>query len=100
MKASIALGMLLAAMIVLISEAGSAGSTGDMSFRLNCAPFTKSTLPPPTPQTDLHAIERFHLLNSAIRSGPDIVLFLGDSLTEDWDAAIWQQHFAGRGALN
>src|SRR5438105_1688700 len=91
--AKTALGLLLAATIVLISEAISAGSTGDMSSHLNCAPFTKAALPAPAPRTDPHAIERFHLLNSAIKSGPDVVLFLGDSLTEDWDAAVWQQHF-------
>jgi lysophospholipase L1-like esterase len=83
-----------------MSEAALAGSIADTSIRLNCAPFTKTTLATPTPQTDPHAIERFRSINMAIKSAHEAVLFLGDSLTENWDATTWQQHFAGRGALN
>jgi lysophospholipase L1-like esterase len=99
-KANRALGLVLAATTALMSQAVLARSVADTSIRLDCAPFAKSALPPPTPQTDPHAIERFHIINRAIKSAPNTVLFLDDSLTEDWDSVIWQQHFARREALN
>jgi lysophospholipase L1-like esterase len=100
-KVSVALGLLLASTFSVLSGPTIAGPPADAAaVRLNCAPFTKSGVPAPTPQTDPHAIERFRFINSAVKSSPDAVLFVGDSLTEDWDAAIWQQHFARREALN
>jgi hypothetical protein len=45
---------------------------------LNCAPFTTAAVPIPTPQTDPHAIERFQVINRAVKSAPVSVLFLGD----------------------
>jgi lysophospholipase L1-like esterase len=68
--------------------------------KVACGPFTKANLPKSTPQSDQHGIERFQFINRAVTSAPYSILFLGDSLTEDWDPTIWQRHFAGRAALN
>jgi beta-glucosidase len=99
-KVSAWLALLLAATIAGAAEAAVTGVPTEEPVRLHCASFTKAPPPAPTPQTEPHAIERFQAINREVRSGPDTVLFLGDSLTEDWDAAIWQQHFARRDALN
>src|SRR5512138_3539074 len=96
-KLSLALGLLLATTV--LSEPTVAEPPTN-ALRLNCPSFTKSGVPAPTPQTEPHAIERFQFINWAIKSGPSALLFVGDSLTEDWDAVIWQQHFVRREALN
>jgi lysophospholipase L1-like esterase len=57
-------------------------------------------MPPPTPQNDPEAVARFQLINREIATAPHAILFLGDSLTQKWDPAIWRQSFARRGALN
>jgi lysophospholipase L1-like esterase len=98
-RSNISLTLTLLLLTIVLSEPAGAQLSAD-TIRLNCLSFTKSGVPAPTPQTDPHAIERFQFINKAIKSYPDGVLFVGDSLTEDWDAAIWQQHFARRRALN
>ena len=77
-----------------------AGYTAEMSPPLRCLPFTKAALPAPIRQADPHATERSQLINEQVKSASDTILFFGDSLTEDWDSPIWEQHFAARGALN
>ena len=65
-----------------------------------CEPFTKEALPKPTAQSDAHAAERFKAINMAVRSTSSAIQFFGDSLTEQWDPAVWQKYLAHRGALN
>ena len=68
---------------------------------LACGPFTPAKdLPAPAPQSDQHALERFHLINEAVKQHEYSIIFFGDSLTEDWDLSIWQQDIAPYGALN
>ena len=45
-------------------------------------------------------MERAKSINQAIRSRRYSILFFGDSLTEGWDAAVWEKSLAPRGALN
>ncbi len=91
--------IIFAIAIVLLSGIA-AGSANSPPTALECPPFAAAALPLPTPQRDPHAIERFHLINDAVRAGPHAILFFGDSLTEKWDPAIWARDFAPRGALN
>jgi beta-glucosidase len=46
------------------------------------------------------ALERAKWINQAIKFSPYSILFFGDSLTEGWDAAVWEKSLAPRGALN
>jgi hypothetical protein len=57
-------------------------------------------LSPPTPRQNGHARARFEEINTAVKTQPHRVLFLGDSLTEGFDHEVWEQHMAPRGALN
>jgi len=45
-------------------------------------------------------LERLNSINQAVKSSRYSILFFGDSLTEGWDAAIWERSLAPRGALN
>jgi len=92
--------IILGAALAFTPALASGGSKADSVFQLRCRPFTKTALPKPVPQTDPRAVKRFQAINKEVKSGPHAILFLGDSLTEKWDPAIWQQHFAPRGALN
>jgi beta-glucosidase len=67
---------------------------------LNCGPFAQGPLTPPRPRENGHARARFEQINTAVRTQPHRVLFLGDSLTEHFDPGVWQDHMAPRGVLN
>src|SRR5260370_15627838 len=109
-----AMGILPRAMFVIVSiaaqllrtdtvaQATQRGIGGNSPARpmLNCGPFTNSNLPKPTPQLDPHATERFELINKAVRSEPNTILFVGDSLTDQSDPVLSPLPFAGRVALN
>ena len=45
-------------------------------------------------------LERLNWINQAVKSSRYSILFFGDSLTEGWDAAVWERSLASRGALN
>lgn len=69
--------------------------------QLACGPFAAATdLPSPAPQFDQHALERFHFINEEVQQHTYSIIFFDDSITEDWDPAIWQQTFVPYGALN
>ena len=67
---------------------------------LRCGPFMQGELSPPTPRQNGHARARFEQINTAAKTQPHRVLFLGDSLTEGFDHEVWEQHMAPRGVLN
>jgi lysophospholipase L1-like esterase len=46
------------------------------------------------------ALERLKWINQAVKSTRYSILFFGDSLTEGWDATVWERTLASRGALN
>jgi len=80
---------------------GSAGAAGVRAAALACGQFTQAALAPPAPRDDnTHWIERFAAIKQELAAQPHSALFLGDSITERWPAAIWQQNFAARGVLN
>ena len=67
---------------------------------LRCGPFMQGELSPPTPRQNGHARARFEQINTAVKTQPHRVLFLGDSLTDGFDHEVWEQHMAPRGVLN
>jgi clan AA aspartic protease (TIGR02281 family) len=67
---------------------------------LRCGPFIQGELAPPTPRQNGHARARFEQINTAVKTQPYRLLFLGDSLTEGFDREVWEQHMGRRGVLN
>ena len=76
-----------------LAPAGAAEAVG-------CGPFAHERAPTPTPSPYSIALKRAKWINQAVKSTPYSILFFGDSLTEGWDAAVWQQSLKSRGALN
>jgi lysophospholipase L1-like esterase len=72
----------------------------DAAAPLRCGPFTQDALPPPEPRENAHARAVFEQINTAVKTQPHRVLFLGDSLTERFDRRVWDEHMAPRGVLN
>jgi GDSL-like Lipase/Acylhydrolase family len=67
---------------------------------LRCARFSQEELPAPTPSPYPSALERLKWINQAVNSTRYSMLIFGDSLTEGWDATVWERSQAPRGALN
>jgi beta-glucosidase len=65
-----------------------------------CGPFAHEPLPPPVPSPYASAVERANSITQAVKSSRHSILFFGDSLTEGWDPAVWEQYLEPRGALN
>ena len=67
---------------------------------LRCAKFSREELPAPMPPPYPSALERLKWINQTVKSARYSILFFGDSLTEGWDAKVWERSLAPRGALN
>ena len=67
---------------------------------LPCAPFTEDVLAAPEPREARSPVQRFELIKGWVKTQPYRVLFLGDSLTERFDARVWHDHMAPRGVFN
>jgi lysophospholipase L1-like esterase len=67
---------------------------------LRCGPFTQDMLAAPEPREARWPVQRFESINTAVKTQPHRVLFLGDSLTEGFDLEVWHRHMAPRGVLN
>src|SRR5690349_1840552 len=67
---------------------------------LPCAQFTHERPPQPVARGDRRGIERLERINQAVSNTPYSILFLGDSLTEDWDPMLWDRRLAPRRVLN
>jgi len=66
-----------------------------------CGPFTREALELPHPRDDSdRARATFEHIKKAVKTEPHRVLFLGDSLTEGFNSAVWREHMAWRGVLN
>jgi len=66
-----------------------------------CGRFTQEALPAAHPRyDDARARAVFEVINAAVKSQPHRVLFLGDSLTEGFNSAVWREHMMPRGVLN
>ena len=67
---------------------------------LRWAGFNQGELPVPVPSPYPSAIARADRISHSVKSAPHSVVFFGDSLTEGWDPAVWEQYLAPRGMLN
>jgi len=67
---------------------------------LPCAQFAHEGAPQPVARGDRRGLERLERINQAVKNVSHSVLFLGDSLTEGWDPALWERSLASRGVLN
>ena len=67
---------------------------------LRCGRFSREGAPNATSRTAGHALARFEQINQLVKSSSYSIVFFGDSLTEGWDPAAWQQKMAPRGVLN
>jgi beta-glucosidase len=67
---------------------------------VGCGPFAHERLPNPMPSPYTSALERAKWISQAVKSSLYSVIFFGDSLTEGWDATVWDRNLASRGALN
>ena len=67
---------------------------------LRCGPFTQDVLAAPEPREARWPVQRFESINATVTTQPYRVLFLGDSLTEGFDAEVWRQHMVPRGVFN
>jgi len=91
--------LLLAAAIASIPQPAAAQQPA-----IACAaPLTPDRLPDPEPREDPRARRRFDNIRAQVRAHAWRILFLGDSLTQRWEAAgasSWQRYFAPLDALN
>ena len=90
----------LALVFVAIVAVLSARNIAVAQSFLRCGPFTKDVVPGPEPREEPHARAIFEEIKTAVQNQPYRVLFLGDSLTEGFNSAVWRDHMAPRGVLN
>ena len=71
---------------------------------LRCARFSQDPLPAPEPRSANWPLRRLATIQTAVKSEPYRVLFLGDSLVEHFHigagAPVWQAQIAPRGVLD
>src|SRR6266481_2902840 len=87
-------------LLLVLLVAIAAGGPARAAETLRCARFSREELPVPEPSPYPSALERLKRISHAVKSTPFSVLFFGDSLTEGWDATMWERNLAPRGALN
>ena len=74
--------------------------------QVRCAAFTSSPLAAPASRVEPQAIATFKRINDEVKTRPYRILFLGDSITERFDAplwgakAVWDANMAPRGVLD
>ncbi len=67
---------------------------------LACGRFTEEASAAPAPREAAAPLRRFEEIKRAVLTQPYRVLFLGDSITELYDPAVWARDMAPRGVLN
>src|SRR5438552_11389548 len=90
----------MAATLLALFVAIASGGHALAADILPCAQFTHEGPPQPVARGDRRGLERLERINQAVNNTPYSVLFLGDSLTEGWDPALWERSLAPRGVLN
>ncbi len=93
-------GLLVFAIWAALSMLGSAQAQAQAQGNLRCRPFTIQPPAMPAPRYHEQARERAMLITAAVKTTPHRVLFLGDSLTQQFDAQVWREHMAPRGFVN
>ena len=77
----------LLALLVATASGGLALATDT----LPCGQFTHEGPPQPIARGDRRGVERLERINQAVNNTAYSILFLGDSLTEDWDPVLWTE---------
>jgi beta-glucosidase len=85
--------------ISLLAILGSPASAQPQNM-VPCGPFTNDVLAAPEPREARSPVQRFELIKGWVRAQPYRILFLGDSLTERFDARVWHAHMVPRGVFN
>jgi lysophospholipase L1-like esterase len=67
---------------------------------LACGKFTEDVIAAPEPREAAGPLRRFDEIKRAVKTEPHRALYLGDSITQLWDPAIWRENMAPRGVLN
>jgi lysophospholipase L1-like esterase len=92
-------GLRYSPLLVLLA-AIAAGAPVCAAETMLCERFSREELPAPVPSPYPSALERLEQISHAVKSTSYTVLFFGDSLTEGWDATVWDRNLAPRAALN
>jgi len=82
------------ALLLLLPVAASAQSL------LACPKFTEDVIAAPEPREVAAPLRRFDEIKRAVKTEPYRALYLGDSITQLWDRALWSENMARRGVLN
>src|SRR5882724_4483400 len=90
--------ILIVASAIIVINSATADAEGGSA--LPCGPFTSDIIAAPEPREARSPVERFALIRGWVKTQPYRVLFLGDSLTERFDAGVWHDHMAPRGVFN
>ena len=67
---------------------------------LPCGHFTQAKIADPAPRDSDKPRRRLAELNADIKVQPYRIIYFGDSITQGWDKALWQQYLAPRGIFN
>ena len=73
-------------------------AAGRSQPEIRCGPFADPIQA--APQTDPEAAQRFEAINRDANAAPHAVIFLGDSLTQQWDRSVWDNNLAHLRPLN
>ena len=65
-----------------------------------CPKFTQDVLPAPEPREAAAPLGRFEQIKNWVKNLPYRGLFLGDSITQLWSPAYWNETLGRRGVLN
>ncbi|HEX3881647.1 MAG TPA: GDSL-type esterase/lipase family protein [Stellaceae bacterium] len=79
---------------VLISDGASAQSL------VACHKFTDDVIAAPEPREAAAPLKRFDEIKQWVKAEHYRALYLGDSITQLWDPALWRANMAPRGVLN
>jgi lysophospholipase L1-like esterase len=82
------------ALAVLIPTAASAQSL------VACHKFTDDVIAAPEPREAAAPLKRFDEIKQWVKAEHYRALYLGDSITQLWDPALWRANMAPRGVLN
>jgi lysophospholipase L1-like esterase len=91
---------LAAAVVFSFATALANGSPGVAGPALACGAFSAAPVAAPAPRQAGSAQHRAAEIDRRVKTEPYRVLFLGDSLVERFDPAVWQTDMAPRGVLN
>jgi lysophospholipase L1-like esterase len=65
-----------------------------------CHKFTEDVIAAPEPREAAGPLKRFDEIKQWVKATPYRALYLGDSITQLWDPALWRANMAPRGVLN